>query len=328
MNPENTQTASPQDNDRLPFLVGTYALGSFPSTYEANEALAAKGVTGLEVPITSESASVLAKRLEQDTPRDWVFLGTMIPKVMSSLANNKDYGLASNNELGRRQAIDDVHVLYEVARNLSSMSGFPRMIGIEVHSAPGPVLGSEVALKKSLEELLSDLPMGTTLFLEHCDAYSPNLKCAKGFFPLDTELSVLNDLHEADPLKLIGVSINWGRSAIEGRSPDTPLKHAHLAAASGLSVCAVLSGATDATGKWGQPWEDSHIPLRLEGVTFEETSASLLSQDRVQEFIVAANPSMLALKISNKIDDSASTSKAILNSAIDLIQDIQGGQPE
>ncbi|QNA93775.1 DUF4862 family protein [Microbacterium sp. Se63.02b] len=59
-----------------------------------------------------------------------------------------------------------------------------------------------------------------------------------------------------------GQSVNWGRSAIEGRSARTPVEHVrHLVRAGTLSGL-MFSGAPSTAGPLGAAWDDLHNPLR------------------------------------------------------------------
>ncbi|PFG20646.1 DUF4862 family protein [Serinibacter salmoneus] len=279
-------------------LLGSYALPGHDSQ-EWYEQLEALGVTGLEFPTDGgpdllTDARTIATHLDRVTPASWVFALTMIPVTMPALKRDDRYGLASPLESSRERAIADVGLALQVARELADISGKPRVVAVEVPSAPGQ--GEAAALTASLATLAADTPEGTMILLEHCDAAVPHQRAAKGFLDLPTEIAAIAAVDAAPGT--LGLCLNWGRSAIEGRSVCTPLEHARLATASGLPVGAVLSGATDTQSEWGAPWSDTHIPPRGDDPALPRES--LLDLGSATAFLAAARPDLLAAKVATR----------------------------
>ncbi len=214
----------------------------------------------------------------------WDLVITCVPTVMGRLASNPHYGLASENPEGRRAAVADVQRALELARIAADHSGRRRIRAIEVHSAPRRAQASVSAFEASLTELLQVESADTALVVEHCDATRPGRPPEKGFLELSEELGVLAAIGD----ERLGVTVNWGRSAIEGRSTRTPPEHVALAAQAGLLSGIMFSGASDVEGPWGAPWSDGHIAPRGAGATSSAWSASLLGDDEIHETIAAA----------------------------------------
>ena len=253
----------------------------------------------LEIPLDEalgQRASLghLRRGLPAVVPDTWDVVITCIPTVMRQLHTDPGYGLASTNPDGRKAAVADVTRALELARTTAQQSGRRRVRAIEVHSAPSG--GSPAALERSLDELLTLDGADAVLAVEHCDAPRPGRQAEKGFLELGEELAVIETID--DPR--LGLCINWGRSAIEGRSPATPPQHVALATLSGRLAGLMFSGASDVAGTWGPAWADGHIPPRGAGAAPTAWSESLLGAEEIRETIAAAAgvaPGFLGVKI-------------------------------
>lgn len=268
-------------------LIGAYALGTPDDLGAWQEGLAALEVDGVEHPLAPEEPP------DGSGPwfaEHWDVLVTCIPVVMARLATDPRYGLASSDDDGRAAAVHDVRRAFSLGRDLAAASGHRRVIGVEVHSAPGPLLGSPDALSRSLAELLDEDRAGAELVVEHCDRLVPGQVPAKGFLSLQDEIAAVHAVAGHDAGAGVGIGLNWGRSAIEGRSTSTPAAHARVAAVSGLLRSAILSGASDRPGLWGDPWADAHIPPRGLAAGPESGRDSLLGPDEATRFFHAAGP--------------------------------------
>ncbi len=98
----------------------------------------------------------------------------------------------------------------------------------------------------------------------------------------------------------LGLCVNWGRSAIEGRSTRTPPRHVRLAARTGRLAGLMFSGASAVAGDWGGPWADGHIAPRGAGSAPSDWAESLLGVEEISETIAAAGgaePGFLGVKI-------------------------------
>lgn len=241
------------------FIVGAYATGAGlrPADELAltRSALATPGVDGLETPVFGD-------RLHDDQPglletlgTDKTLILTLIGATVEALASNQAYGLASSDELGRAHALSSARHACDAIARVNDCAGRAVVTGIEVHSAPRAWHGSSGEyLSRSLDELASWDWQSAELLLEHCDAARPPAPAAKGFLRLDEEIEAIT--RSGAP---VGLVINWGRSAIEGRSAKTPLQHIEAARSAGQLRGLVFSGASGAAHARGGAWADVHL---------------------------------------------------------------------
>jgi hypothetical protein len=82
----------------------------------------------------------------------------------------------------------------------------------------------------------------------------PNQRADKDFLSLHDEIDVVQTVGD------IGIVLNWGRSAIELRSAESPLKHINLVMPHNLLKGFVFSGCTDNQNSPYGAWRDTHIP--------------------------------------------------------------------
>lgn len=247
------------------------------------------GIGALEIPLDEAIGRAggvggMRKGLPGVVADAWDVVITCMPTVMRRIGENPTYGLASTEEDGRTAAVADVSRALGVARNAAQRSGRRRVRAVEIHSAPRREGASRAALERSLAELLDVESAGAVLAIEHCDAPRPGRSPEKGFLTIDEELAVVEALDD----ERLGLSVNWGRSAIEGRSTVTPLRHAALAARSGRLAGLMFSGASDVAGTWGAPWADGHIAPRGAGAAPDAWRESLLGADEIAATIAAA----------------------------------------
>jgi len=276
-------------------VVGAYALFAgladedLAAAYRALESLPAIGA--LEMPL----AEALGERAALGPPRQglpgvvadwWDVVVTAIPTVMARLDADPRYGLASTDRLGREAALADALRAVRLARDAAQHAGRVRVPAIELHSAPRAPLANAAALERSLTQLLEADMTGVRLVLEHCDATRPGQASEKGFLDLDVELGVLGAVD--DPR--LGITVNWGRSAIEGRSAAAPLEHVRLTTSVGRLAGLMFSGASAHGGPWGGPWQDGHIAPRDSGGS-DTWPESLLGIEEITEAVSAATGS-------------------------------------
>lgn len=252
-------------------------------------------VATIEFPLLGEGAPALDPEWILSTLRpEWDLMITCIPRTMMRLATSPGYGLASTDAEGRRAALADLAVARDLAHTLAAASGRPRVTAIEVHSAPGPELGSVDAFAQSLAELATWDLGGAQIVVEHCDALVPGQAPVKGFLTIDDEITAIRTVLAAQPDARLGVGINWGRSAIEGRSSETASEHVRVAAEAGLLRSIIFSGATDQATAWGPAWDDTHMAPRGESAALAASSASLLGVEEVAAALAAAGDADLA----------------------------------
>ena len=303
-------------------LLGAYAMApADPAAEEAFYAgVAELGVGGLELPLPLPGARTLDPAWFTRIVRpEWDLLVTCIPTVMGRLATTPGYGLASTDEEGRALALADVGRARDLALRLADTHGRRRVVGIQVHTAPGPPPGSRDALARSLEQMLTWDLAGAELLIEHCDALVAGQDAAKGFLTLEDEITAVRATGaEAERL---GLSINWGRSAIEGRSVRTAVGQVQAAAEAGLLRAVVLSGAASTATPWGPAWGDAHIPPRGDDAALEASTESLLGPDQIAETLRAAGDTpRLAVKVSIRPRDAdVPTRLALAQAALEAV---------
>ncbi len=257
-------------------------------------------VGALEMPLSEalgerECLGTLRNGLPEVVADFWNVVITCIPTVMGKLGADPHYGLASKDDAGRQAAIADVRRALELARSTAELSGLRRVRAVEIHSAPRHGMSSTDAFEASLTELLNVEAAGAALVVEHCDATRSGRPPEKGFLEISEELAVL----EAIDHDRLGLSVNWGRSAIEGRSAGTPVEHVALAANARRLSGVMFSGASPVDGPWGAPWSDGHMAPRGAGSTPSAWSESLLGADEIRDTLAAAGtvPGLLGMKV-------------------------------
>ena len=155
----------------------------------------------------------------------------------------------------------------------------------------------------SLTEL-ADLDWGgAQLWIEHCDAFVEGQAPQKGYLTLDQEIEVLEQLKAARSDAGWGLVINWARSAIEGRSAQTPLEHIKAAKASGWLRHVGFSSTSDVPTAFGVAWVDAHLPF---AGTEHAPEGTLLDAELLGECIAAAGDDVtLGLKLGLRPVDQA-----------------------
>jgi hypothetical protein len=148
---------------------------------------------------------------------------------------------------------------------------------VEVHSAPGRAAADRDAFTTSLREIADWDWLGSAIVVEHCDAPTPAGPAAKGFLRLEDETAAVLAVREAGSRTLLGQAVNWGRSAIEGRSAETPRVHLQEICEAGTAAGLMFSGAGSTDGALGVAWEDAHNPID------SADPHSLLSADRIRD---------------------------------------------
>lgn len=286
----------------LPALTfGAYALTPGPAADEGHAesdfyaGLGDLPVATIEFPLLGDGAPTLDPEWILSTLRpEWDLMITCIPRTMMRLGGSPAYGLASTDAAGRRAALADLAVARDLAHALAEASGRQRVTAIEVHSAPGPLLGSPEAFAQSLAELVTWDLGGAEIVVEHCDALVEGQAPVKGFLTIEDEISAIETVLAAHPGAKLGMGINWGRSAIEGRSSETATAHVRTAADAGLLRSIIFSGATDQETAWGPAWDDGHMAPRGTGTALAASSASLLGVEEVRAALAAAGSASLA----------------------------------
>lgn len=225
------------------------------------EGLAGLGVAGLEQPFHGTLHRRDEAWLIGQIRPDWTVVLTTLPWTMGRLADDKRFGLASADEDGRGRALDFAESARRAVERLNRALGRRAVVGVELHSAPrlgGSGAASSVeAFADSLTRLRAQDWQGAAILVEHCDAPMPGRACDKGFLRIEDEVLAAKLSEGKTP---IGVSINWGRSALETRSAQGPIEHLRRAAQAELLGALFFSGAAASHPEYGD-WRDTHPPF-------------------------------------------------------------------
>lgn len=284
----------------MPFIVGAYAAaprGLEPGTpfrSFVDDVLAVPAVDGLEVPFLDNGSPWNDTAYLHATAPASEHVLTMIPATMMALGGSPAQGLASSDDGGRKQAVEQLRRAYEFVVAAGEGPG-GRFTAVELHPAPRHPHTSADAFRSSLDEALSWDWGGVRLTIEHSDAHSDTYAPSKGFLTLADELDIADE-------RGIGVVLNWARSAIETRGADGPREHLAAVVARGRLGGLVFSGVSDAATLDGAAWADLHLPIRgwSDAPVAADAAASLLTTDEVAAWLAAAGePDLVGVKITS-----------------------------
>lgn len=216
-------------------------------------------VEGLEHPYLDEDSSRY--------PMSWLhrilgdsktLLLTLLPATMRRGAACPGFGIASQDEKLRSEAVRLVERAHDHVRSLNTAFGRPVVKAVHLHTAPRndgtAQRGSAEALHRSLGEITAMDWQKVALNTEHCDAFVPGQLPEKGYLSLSDEIAVLKEVGH------VGLVINWGRSAIEARGSVGAAEHLRRAREARLLRGVFFSGCTDLAGSPYGAWKDTHIP--------------------------------------------------------------------
>lgn len=258
------------------------------------EGIAALGAAGLEQPFDGVLHRDEGRLFSRIRP-SWSVVLTILPGEMRLLAGDKHFGLASADKDGRSRALEYAESARLAVERLNKALGRRAVTAVQVHSAPrlgGSGAKSSVdRFAESLSELRARDWRGARLLVEHCDAAVPGRECDKGFLRIEDDVLAAKLSSGKTPL---GLSINWGRSAVETRSAAGPLAHIERASQAGLLEALFFSGAVAAHPEYGV-WRDSHAPFST------SVPESLLTPAAARECMAAAGSvGTLGLKLQTK----------------------------
>lgn len=254
------------ENPARPLIVGAYA--ALPASRADQEALYAglhdRGLAdGLEIPdwaLLGVSEADFAWFADQVRGRFRRSAITAIPGTMGRQSSVPGFGVASGDEEARTAAVAFLRELLDAADRLNQTTGEQSVETLQIRSAPSGAASRE-AFARSLAELAPEQERrGIRLAVEHCDAARSDLPGEKRFLPLAEEI-LLAEEHG------VGITINWGRSALEDHDAASPAEHVARAAASGVLEGIVFSGAGPRASDYGHAWADAHLPLDVDEPT-------------------------------------------------------------
>lgn len=240
------------------FVVGAYA--SLPQGREAQETYydllgEQPWIEGTELTFPGDLADTTDRIwLAGHLPKHWRGnTVTVIPGTMQHVWKDPNFGLASPDEDGRKAALAFMKQLREALADLAQWRASQDVKFIEIHSAPTRI-ASRDAMAASLEALAQLDWSGAKLVIEHCDKYVEGQKPEKGFLSIEDEIALCGSAG-------IGLTVNWGRSVVEGRTPETAVAHVEAAAKAGVLSGLMFSGAGPEETQYGYGWIDGHLPM-------------------------------------------------------------------
>jgi len=293
----------------MAYIVGAYALSPSHSTWDANlesqyfSALKAMpNVKGIEHPFINSLHAHDDEWFLANISPTWEFVFTTIPGIMGAISQNPKFGIASDSEEDRQAALNFYNSARLAILKLNKHLGRQAVTAIQIHTSPNQEKSSSsaVSLESSLTTMLSWNWDGAQLVIEHCDAYVEGQAAQKGFLSLEDEITALKNVNkQSTKNKKVGITINWGRSAIETQSAAGVIDHINQVKAANLLTGLMFSGASDVETPYGV-WKDTHMPPAQ---AFDITSfaqGSLLTADEIKKSLIASDHktlSYLGLKI-------------------------------
>jgi Domain of unknown function (DUF4862) len=213
------------------------------------------GFGGLELPYAGALHEDEAWLLDQLDPA-WDLVLTAIPGTVARVGADPDFGLASPDARGREAALRFTAGLRDAVHRIAQHLGRASVLAVELHSAPTG-RGDATAFAESLAQVAGWDWAGAALTVEHCDALRPDHAPQKGYLSLADELDAVAALPG-----IAGITVNWGRSVIEGRAAGTAIEHIERVRAAGALAGLMFSGVAAGPNPFGDPWHDAHLPPR------------------------------------------------------------------
>ena len=254
-----------------------------------------ENLRGLEIPVvgglhTHDSAWFL-----DNIDPNWQFVFTGMPGIMAGINANPHYGIASDDESGRKEALNFYRQSQLAVLRLNQALGRESVESVQLHTAPNRkhAKSSAAALQASLIEMSTWDWGGAQLVVEHCDAMVGDRPVQKGFLSLQEEINTIkavNTEHGTD----FNLSINWGRSAIETRDLNGPIEHIQQVKSEGLLAGLTFSGASDKETAYGI-WKDTHMPPAQAYELKCFAQGSLLTADEMIRSLLASDYQTLPL---------------------------------
>lgn len=274
------------------FVVGAYA--SLPAERYAQEEYyrllgSQEWIDGTELPFPGDLAQSERRGwLARHLPAHWTAnTVTMIPGTMQRIGDDATFGLAGADENGRKAALAQLADARDAIADLAQLRGRNDVAFIEIHTGPTGAADGE-AMRRSLGEIASWEWNGTQPVIEHCDRAIAGRKPEKGFLPIETEIELCRDAGA-------GLTINWGRSCVEGRARALPAEHVRLAAGANVLAGLMFSGAGPEATQYGYAWIDGHLPMNPDEPT------SWMGADQIAECVRLAASSARLAYIGTKI---------------------------
>ena len=284
----------------MKYFIGAYASSPNVSGWDAeletryyDKIKSFDNIAGLEHPFSGELHNHDEEWFLNNIDPSWEFVFTCIPGIMGAIGKNPHFGIASDDESGRQEALSFMKKARDAVAKLNAHSGKHVVRAVEIQTSPNKskASSSKASLQKSLSEMLSWDWQGAKLVIEHCDAYVEGQTPSKGFLTITDEVDAIKSA-SLDSEKQIGICINWGRSAIETRSTQGVVEHIKIAKDAGLLSGLMFSGASSNESDYGV-WSDSHMPSQALSADGTGEASSLMSPDCMNECLQLADAKKL-----------------------------------
>ena len=283
------------------YIVGAYATSPNLVTWDEkseltyfNELKKLPSIRGLELPFWGESLHPFDDEwLLSNLDPKWENVLTCVPGTMRRLDNDPYFGLASIKKNSRIEAIKFYSKALECVKILNNHFDVNKVLAVQTTSAPTNTQGNLYAHKKLLFESLSEIVswdwFGSKIVIEHFDAaYEYNPIPKKGFLTLEEEIDTIIEINEKYDSNC-GIVINWGRSVIEFKNVEGPIKHIKDAIQHNVLCGLMFSGTSDNDNNLYGAWSDLHMPPAdyLDFQYFE--SESLMSFENIKNTLLACD---------------------------------------
>ena len=171
----------------------------------------------------------------------------------------------------------------KILRKMNDKYGKRSVIAVQIITSPSigkkNVSSSIDSFLKSLDQIMSWDWEGAKIVIEHCDRFIPSQSFEKGFMSIEDEVKALSKISSNYD---IGITINWARSAIEGRSPNMPIEHLEIAFKNNLLSGLIFSGTSNNDELYGE-WKDTHMPFAQSYNSEYYENNSLLTLDNIKQ---------------------------------------------
>ncbi|HHY1437486.1 TPA: DUF4862 family protein [Campylobacter jejuni] len=239
-------------------------------------------IKGLELPYYGQLHLYDEKKFLQLMDENWRYVVTAIPGNMEKISNNIDFGLASNDNKARLEAVSFYSNIIKAIAKINCYFGENKVDFVSIATSPSIrkslVSDSVGNLYNSLKTLLDLNWDGAKLMIEHCDS-GRNEWAIKGFMNLEDEIEVVGKLKQEG--YNIGITLNWGRSAIEYKNKNGILKHLDLIIENNLDYALMFSGVCNSKKSAYGMWQDLHAPIASANENIYGEKYSLMDRDSI-----------------------------------------------
>jgi len=320
------------------YTVGAYAAS--PNLFSWDENLELKFynklkklhlIRGLELPFWGESLHPFDDQwLLSNIDPMWENILTCVPGTMEELKKDPYFGLASIDKKARTKALNFYRIAFDCISTLKKNFGEKSVIGITLTSSPcinkKENYGNKDSFFLSMVELSSWDWGNTKIYIEHCDALTKsNPYPQKGFLSLNEEVDVLNQVNYKYK-RDINIIINWGRSVIENKSIDGPIKHIKYGKNENILAGVMFSGTTESDDNLYGAWSDLHMPPATHSNYMNFEPDSLMTYENIKNTLKECDIkslNILGLKVLALPKESSLDKRiGIISDTMDLLEEI------